>query len=30
MASVAVRIGNAATISRFDASEVQQKIGIRV
>ncbi len=30
MAKVAVRIGNAATISRFDASVVQQNIGMRV
>ena len=30
IASVAVRIGNAATISRLAASEVQQNIGIRI
>ncbi len=29
MVSVTVRIGNAATIRRFDASVVQQNIGIR-
>jgi hypothetical protein len=30
MTKVAVRIGKAATISRLEASAVQQKIGIRV
>ena len=30
MANVAVRIGKAATISRLDASAVQQKIGMRI
>ena len=29
MALVAVRIGKAATISRLEASEVQQNIGMR-
>ena len=30
MAKVAVRIGKAATISRFEASAVQQKTGMRM
>ena len=29
MANVAVSTGNAATISRFEASAVQQKMGMR-
>jgi len=30
MAKVAVRMGKAATIRRLEASDVQQKIGMRI